>query len=246
MRRKTAGRLYQPPTGSRLAFHRNALQWRRRAFTLIELLVVIAIIIILAGLLIPAFNAVQSQAKRTQAKNDLTQIVTAVNAFYTDYGRYPIDPAWGCTTTEDVCFSWDVPGAPQCGPYNDKLLNELRACTATDTSCSSAATQNTRQIVYISPPAVKDPNNPKSGISTVAGNAPQGTYYDPWGSPYIVEIDANYNNSVPNPYIALGGTGAGPNPVGQGVIAWSNGADTLVGGNPENTYTNSDDVISWQ
>src|SRR5712692_4222163 len=60
------------------------------AFTLIELLVVIAIIIILIGFLFPAFRGVQDQAKRTQAKNDLTQIVTAVNAFYTEYGRYPV------------------------------------------------------------------------------------------------------------------------------------------------------------
>src|SRR5438309_11933434 len=60
------------------------------AFTLIELLVVIAIIIILAGLLFPAFSGVQEQARRTQAKNDLTQIVTAVNAYYTEYGKYPL------------------------------------------------------------------------------------------------------------------------------------------------------------
>jgi len=44
---------------------------RSSAFTLIELLVVIAIIAILIGLLFPAFRAVQDQAKRTQAKNDL-------------------------------------------------------------------------------------------------------------------------------------------------------------------------------
>src|SRR5712664_2384387 len=70
------------------------------AFTLIELLVVIAIIAILIGLLFPAFSAVQNQAKRTQAKNDLTQIVTAVNAYYTDYGKYPI-----ATSGADVTFS---------------------------------------------------------------------------------------------------------------------------------------------
>jgi len=63
---------------------------RSYAFTLIELLVVIAIIAILIGLLFPAFRAVQNQAKQTQAKNDLTQIVNAVNAYYTDYGKYPV------------------------------------------------------------------------------------------------------------------------------------------------------------
>ena len=55
---------------------------RSHAFTLIELLVVITIIVVLMGLLFPAFRGVQDQAKRTQAKNDLTQIVTAVNAYY--------------------------------------------------------------------------------------------------------------------------------------------------------------------
>src|SRR5438105_11609200 len=68
-----------------------------RAFTLIELLVVITIIVILMGLLFPAFRGVQDQAKKTQAKNDLTQIVTAVNAFYTEYGRYPTT-----ATTDDT------------------------------------------------------------------------------------------------------------------------------------------------
>src|SRR6266550_4037850 len=59
------------------------------AFTLIELLIVISIIIILMGLLFPAFRGAQDQAKKVQAKNDLTQIVTAVTAYYTEYGKYP-------------------------------------------------------------------------------------------------------------------------------------------------------------
>src|SRR5206468_8182988 len=65
-----------------------------------SLLVVITIIAILIGLLFPAFSAVQDQAKRTQAKNDLTQIVTAVNAFYTEYGKYPT------SLTPDTAATW--------------------------------------------------------------------------------------------------------------------------------------------
>ena len=59
----------------------------RDAFTLIELLVVITIIAILMGLLFPAFKGVQDQAKRTQAKNDVTQVVTAVNALIPSTGN---------------------------------------------------------------------------------------------------------------------------------------------------------------
>jgi prepilin-type N-terminal cleavage/methylation domain-containing protein len=219
------------------------LQTHERAFTLIELLVVIAIIAILVGLLFPAFKAVQNQARQTQAKNDLTQIVNAVNAFYTEYGKYPTSAAG-----TDSCYAWQVFN-PHFDPFNAALFNELRACNTTTnpSSCSGNATINTRQIVYISPPIVKDPTHPKSGIGSTGGDSSfVGNFYDPWGSQYNVEIDSNYDNSVRNPYVVFGGTGAGPDPVQQGVIAWSNGLDTLLGGNPENTYTNSDDVISWQ
>src|ERR1043166_3284735 len=131
------------------------LQTHQRAFTLIELLVVIAIIAILVGLLFPAFKAVQNQARQTQAKNDLTQIVNAVNAFYTEYGKYPTS-----TTGTDSCYAWQVFN-PHFDPFNASLFNELRACTAAGLTCSGPATINTRQIVYISPAIVKDPNNPR-------------------------------------------------------------------------------------
>src|SRR5437016_6230591 len=214
---------------------------RTVAFTLIELLVVIAIIAILIGLLFPAFSAVQDQAKRTQAKNDLTQIVTAVNAFYTEYGKYPTS----FTTDATATYGFVGPNT------NNLLFNELRACSATDTSCTAAALLNTRQIVFISPPYVKNPAQPKSGIGIPGTGAPGpvGQYWDPWGTPYNVRIDGNYNNSVtPNPY----SQGAGVDPIQQGVITWSYGKDQTLGTNGDGVYKNlttgaqSDDVISWQ
>jgi prepilin-type N-terminal cleavage/methylation domain-containing protein len=195
------------------------------AFTLIELLVVIVIIAILMGLAFPAFQAVQNQARKTQAKNDLVQIVTAVNAFYTEYGKYPLTP----TAPADVTY-----GAA--GSTNDALFNVLRA---------KNATENPRQIVFISPPDAKDLANPRSGIGTSTGI---GQFFDPWGTPYYVEIDGNYNNQIDtNPY----STNAGSTPLQAGVIAWSFGKDLksqTASGTPsdKNTGTNSDDVISWQ
>lgn len=189
------------------------------AFTLIELLVVITIIIILMGLLFPAFRGVQDQAKRVQAKNDLTQIVTAVNAFYTEYGKYPT------TATNDVIF-----GAA--GTSNDALFNELVG--------TSGAALNTRQIVFISPPPVKDTTNPRSGMNA-------GKFYDPWGTEYNVEIDGDYDNQItPNPYLDSDGS-AGPSPLRIPVIAWSYGKDGASGtkGGSAN-LKGSDDVVSWQ
>jgi prepilin-type N-terminal cleavage/methylation domain-containing protein len=196
------------------------LQTRNRAFTLIELLVVIAIIAILVGLLFPAFKAVQNQARQTQAKNDLTQIVNAVNAFYTEYGKYPLaagvptDPTYGSVSQP-----------------NSDLFYSLRAVSG-GANLNNAI--NTRQIVFINPPNVKNTTQPRSGIGA------DGNYYGPWGSQYQVKIDSNYDNQLLNPYIA--DTGAGPVSLNQGVIAWALGLD----GAPGTNFNNSDDVISWQ
>jgi len=62
----------------------------KKAFTLIELLIVIAILGILMSLLFPAVNSAIDSARKAQAKNDVTQIATAVVAYETEYGRLPI------------------------------------------------------------------------------------------------------------------------------------------------------------
>ena len=203
---------------------------RSVAFTLIELLVVIAIIAILIGLLFPAFRAVQNQAKQTQAKNDLTQIVNAVNAFYTDYGKYPL------VTTDTI-----ISGTTASPNNNSDLFYTLRA-VASGANASNAA--NPRVIVFINPPNVKNDTagQRRSGVSPT-----DGKYYDPWGTPYLVEIDGGYDNLVANPYTA--NAGATPN-LSIGVIAWSLGIDgqgaTAAASGDKNTGVYADDVISWQ
>ena len=202
MHPRTAGRLLQMLGRPPLAFHRNSRPQGRsdRAFTLIELLVVIAIIAILVGLLFPAFKAVQNQARQTQAKNDLTQIVNAVNAFYTDYGKYPV-------ATNDNTIS-----------NNADLFYTLRAVAS---GANAGDVANPRKIVFINPPSVKDTANPRSGIGS------DGQYYDPWGSAYRLRIDGTYDNQIANPYTA--DTGAGPLTLNIGVIAWSFGKDAAQG-----------------
>jgi prepilin-type N-terminal cleavage/methylation domain-containing protein len=191
---------------------------KEKGFTLIELLVVIAIIAVLLGLVFPVFQGVLERAKKVQAKNDLTQIVTAVNAFYTEYGRYPL----GGTITTDT--------AATCGAGSSSskaVFDELRG---------KSTTLNTRQIVFISPGEDTVQTSPKGKIGS------DGQFYDPWGFAYAIRIDADYNNQVANPYTGSGGAGA--DPIRQGVITWSVSKDGTLG--KSGKYTNSDDVISWQ
>ena len=204
---------------------------RIRAFTLIELLVVIVIIAVLMGIAFPVFSSIQNAAKKTQAKNDVTQIVTAVNAYYTEYGKYPIPS----TATSDGYTVGD-------GTTSSKaVFDALRGIDLT---------LNPRQIVFISPAEDKTQASPKGKMGS------DDQFHDPWTSPYSIRIDADYNNQVPNPYSGTGG--AGPDPIRQGVIAWCLGKNGAPGGGPAlnsafdnepgtaNIYTSSGDVISWQ
>jgi len=195
-----------------------------KAFTLLELMVVIAIVAVLAGLMFPAVQSVLERAKKVQAKNDLTQIVTAVNAFYTEYGRYPLPS----TVTADSSATY---GPNESTAENGNLMKELRG---------TSSTLNTRQIVFINPPDARDQTNPRSGTKTTTSG-----YYDPWGTEYAIAMDANYDNQItPNPY--GNNNGAGASPLRQGAIAWSLGKDKKAGKNGDGKFTNSDDVISWQ
>jgi prepilin-type N-terminal cleavage/methylation domain-containing protein len=191
---------------------------RQSAFTLIELLVVIVIIAVLMGVAFPVFSSIQNQAKKTQAKNDVTQIVTAVNAFYTEYGRYPLPTS----------ASGDGYSVGDGTTASKPMFDALRGLDLG---------LNSRQIVFISPAEDTTQPSPKGKVGS------DGQFHDPWSSPYSIRIDADYDNKVPNPY---GTNGAGADPIRQGVIAWSFGKDTKPGKDGDSKFTGSDDVISWQ
>jgi prepilin-type N-terminal cleavage/methylation domain-containing protein len=207
-----------------------------RAFTLIELLVVMTLIAILLGIGYPAFTSVMESARKTQAKNEEQQIVAAVNAYYTDYGKYPL-PAGAAADT--------IYGSG--GTANGELFYTLRAVAGGTMNAADAA--NPRKIVFIQPPVSKDQTNPRSGIKTS-----NSIWYDPWGSPYNVKIDGTYDNQLANPYADQPGGAT----LYLGVMLWSFGKNGQLGGGPAaagfssseggsvNNFSGSGDVISWQ
>jgi prepilin-type N-terminal cleavage/methylation domain-containing protein len=225
----------------------QALRPLASAFTLIEMIVVMLIIATLTALFVGAAANTFDRARRTQAKNDVIQIVTAVNAFYTEYGRYPVtvtDP------TKDAFFgTGSTPaGSTAYPPGNVVLLNVLRNIT-TD---PNALALNPRQIVFLSPGGAKNTVPPRGGIAT------DNRYYDPWGSQYAVAMDSDYNNQIgtANPYSDSDGS-AGTTPLRFGAVAYSFGKNGALGGgaavnssfSPESgaagQFKGSSDILSW-
>jgi prepilin-type N-terminal cleavage/methylation domain-containing protein len=231
------------------------------AFTLIELTVVILIIATLAAFILTGASGVLDRAKKIQAKNDLTQIVTAVNAFYTEYGHYPVtvtssttDAFFGTGTTLAGCTSYG---------NNDALIDVLTNNTGNPNNAANVTVLNPRGIVFLNAPVAKSITNPRSGVipngATVTAPLRVGVWYDPWGSPYAVACDTTYDNKLgtANPYTDSDFS-AGPSPLQLGAIAYSFGKNGALGGgaavgpgfSPESgtagKFKGSSDVLSWQ
>lgn len=62
----------------------------RKGFTLIELMIVIAIIIILAAIAIPNYLRMTQKAKKSRVASDFESLATALEAYNTDWGTYPV------------------------------------------------------------------------------------------------------------------------------------------------------------
>ena len=210
---------------------------RPQAFTLVELLTVIAIIAILMGLLFPALFGAKESARKTEAKAACLNIVTAVKAYNTEYGKYPNPLAASSTATGDAIVGETTGGAgPTVG--NENLFNILRSKNA---GTNANFVLNPRRIPFFEGKDSSSSKSPKGGFNTATGG-----YFDPWGAQYCVAIDLDYDNQLNTlPYTDFKTTTTFPQ---TGVGAYSIGKDAKLGtnGKYKDGSTTSDDIISWQ
>ncbi len=80
---------------------------KQKGFTLIELLVVISIIGVLSGIVMVSVQDMRAKARDARRKQDLAQVVKAVELYNLDYGRYQIlNSGWGSATGVGCGCGW--------------------------------------------------------------------------------------------------------------------------------------------
>lgn len=237
---------------------------RSRAFTLIELLVVISIIAILAAMLLPVIGSVKVKAQIRQAASDMYNIKAAIQHYDTEYSRLPgttnTDTTYGYTgTINNSSVFLAPPTSLSIAASNTEvtviLLNENRYMNLNHA-------RNPQQTVFYE--GRRNTDTVRAGVSTI-----DWQIRDPWGNPYIITLDLNYDGKCYDAVYRRQAVSQGPvalNPIGRNglnnetkadgtsddyvftgdVMIWSMGPDGQASDSvPALSGVNKDNVIGW-
>lgn len=135
---------------------------KQRGFTLLELLIAITILAILSAATISSYTSVVSRGRDAKRKEDLKQILNALQAYYADNGKYP--PAGGShagcsapsgysdTVTQFGCFDFDNATStwiPELVPkYMKTEPNDPNYNNSSPSSCQGAQDNSANTVCY--------------------------------------------------------------------------------------------------
>jgi prepilin-type N-terminal cleavage/methylation domain-containing protein len=216
----------------------------RQAFTLIELLTVIAIIGILAGMILPALSRAKTQAKVKQAKMEMANLIAAINQYQSEYSRLPssrgaidcADPDFTFGTRSNTIWlsAVQIENSSTKGSYQNTAAELMTILCSVDSFPNTNFALNPRKNQFFNGRMASSTNTP--------GIGPDYVLRDPWGNPYIVTIDLNYDNKCEDALYARsffiinsGNT-----------VAWSFGPDGKFDkAAAAKDGVNKDNILSW-
>lgn len=192
---------------------------RKGGFTLVELLVVIAIIAVLAGTGFAVGLSAIQKAKKTTALNTCTALVNSINLFYSEYNSPPI-----ASTTTDPTY--------RTSSVDTQGVGVLKVLLGKEDATSTPLNPKNSKFLEVG----EGKTNRNGLIYNTTGTSIIGLY-DPWGGPYRIIIDGDYDESVSPQQTS----GSSIKLNGRKAAAWSEGADGAKGSGGKI----ADDVKTW-
>jgi hypothetical protein len=207
-------------------------------------------------------SRVRLSALKTQTRIQVNDIATAIQAYDSAYGRFPVSPSaqaaasaagsdftYCGTYTSSAGTTWPSAGtiasptsqtsAGTFGPANSDVIAILMDYTNyPDTANYGGFTVNTN---YQKNPQKTQFLNAKfsgwdtnSGGTALPGVGNDLVYRDPWGNPYIISMDLNYDNQCQDAFYGLTAVSQANN---QGLVSPT--------ASPNNNYQFHGTVMVW-
>ncbi len=150
-------------------------------------------------MLLPVVSHAITSAKKTKARLEVNDLATAIQAYDSAYGRFPVSTA-AQTAAGTGDFTY---GAVLQKPNNTvNLLNptysmsnsEVIAILMDFTNYPNGAGFTINTNYQKNPQQTKFLNASMSGDNSSPGVGTDLVYRDPWGNPYIITMDLNYDD----------------------------------------------------
>jgi type II secretory pathway pseudopilin PulG len=178
---------------------------RSQGITRPEIVFVMAVVLLATSLIAPGIVGVRQHRQFVQARADITSLLAAGERFFREYGAWPTSQ----TGEEgDVRFGRERP-----------ISDLIHALSAIPGPGNEGGSVNPQHIVFLR----------REGV--VEGEMP-GDFLDPWGTPYQVVVDSNFDNTCEVRQSIYGRL------LGEGIVIWSCG--------PDQKSDTPDDILSWK
>jgi prepilin-type N-terminal cleavage/methylation domain-containing protein len=244
------------------AFRRGSIQ----GFTLIEMLVVIAVIAVLAGVLLPVLTQAKAKARIAVAKAEMRTLQLAIYSYKSAYGVWPgstmvYQSAAQNVDCNDFTYGTTWPngallktGYPTIVSYYNSTSPSYQTCNAELVallkSSNTVATPQLQALSAAGNPQGMDLLTVRSARAEGSpGLGPDGVFRDPWGNPYIITLDLDYNEScIDGFYGQLRKRSGLSAAIKADILIWSFGPDGKVNPNSVigvNGGENKDNIVSW-
>ncbi len=174
-----------------------------------EWLVLLGVLLMVASLAGPGWWAWWRRERHRMARDDLRVLAEAIQRYHVEYGVWPVA---GAGPSLDLRY-----GRMR---SNAEVLRALRAEEGPGNVRHEA---NEQRITFI---AVEPYRRGWSGLDE------QGAFLDPWGSPYEMAFDSNYDGTCEVRDSVYGRL------IGQGMALWSRG--------PDRRSDTPDDLLHWK